>query len=162
MHFLYSEKNLSDLSGQLRRRLILLGIGLLLSLLLLVWLLFQDNHRDRRPELAVMLLLIVSMSGAVFCYDLLIRPVRAYVRHLTSSLHGRVHDITVVFDRVGLNQSVVDGVAFRDLIFLGEPDRHGDRERLFYWDAACPLPEFEKGQEVTLRYYDRFITAYLP
>ena len=83
-----------------------------------------------------------------------------YARHMDSSLHGRVHEASVIFDRVdGEGISLVDGVRFYSLIFLADPDKHGDRERMFYWDAELPLPSFAPGQEVSVTYYDRFITS---
>ena len=54
----------------------------------------------------------------------------------------------------------IDSVTYRDLVFLGDADKHGDRERMFYWDMEKPLPAFEKGRTVRLTYYDRFIIGY--
>ena len=79
---------------------------------------------------------------------------------MDAALHGRTHQVSAVFDRVGADDSLVDGVAFRDLIFLGDPDKHGDRDRMFYWDRELPLPDFRRGQTVRVTYYDRFMTAY--
>lgn len=160
MTFLYSEDLFSRLSAQLRRRRILFWGYCLLCLSILIWLLSLDDHKEHRPDMAVMLLLIFSVSGIVFYLDILVRPLKAYARHLDFSLHGRARETTLVFDRVQPDISVVDGVSFRELIFLGEADKHGDRERMLYWDSSCSLPDFTRGQEMTLRYYDRFITAY--
>ena len=89
-----------------------------------------------------------------------VKPLRSYAKHVDSALHGRSHESTMVFDRVGSEDSVIDGLTFRDLIFLGEADKHGERERMFYWDMEIPLPDFRKGQELRLTYYDRFLTGY--
>ena len=56
--------------------------------------------------------------------------------------------------------SVVDGVACRVLIFLGKPDKHGTKEQQFYWDRELPLPAFNPGDEVTLKYTGRNIIGY--
>ena len=157
---LYTEQNLTDLNRQIKKRIILLCCFLVVALLLVVWLLTVDDHKQNRPALWVTLTVIVAGCVAVFDWDLTIRPLRAYARHLNTALHGgRSHEITVLFDHANEEDSVIDGVLFRDLIFLGEPDKHGDRERMFYWDQELPLPDLQQGQEVTLRYYDRFITA---
>ena len=119
-----------------------------------------DNHKDHRPELPATLILIFSGAIVIFFWDLLLRPLSAYARHVDASLHGRSHEATVVFDHLNEETSVVEGVSYRDMIFQGDPDKHGDRDRLFYWDLEMPLPDFRNGQEVTLQYYDRFITGY--
>ena len=160
MQALYTEQHLSDLKGQIRRRgLALLGL-LLAAVAAIVWLLIIDDHKENRPELAITLVLIISGCALIFLYDLLVHPLRAYEKHIDSALHGRFHESSLVFDRINEESSVVDGVVFQDMIFLGDPDKHGDRERMFYWDRELPLPAFSRGQEVTLRYYDKFITGY--
>ena len=55
---------------------------------------------------------------------------------------------------------MVDGVSYRSLVFLGDPDKHGTRERMFYWDSELPLPDFRPGQAVTIRYTGKMIIAY--
>jgi len=160
MQSLYTEQNLSDLRGQIRRRVfILLGVALFSAGLVLLTLI-MDNRRDHRPEVWTTLAVIFAGASVIFIYDLMIRPLTAYARHMDASLHGRVHEASVIFDRVdGEEISLVDGVRFYSLVFLGDPDKHGDRERMFYWDAELPLPSFAPGQEVSVTYYDRFITS---
>ncbi len=160
MQSLYSEQKWNDIRAQLNRRQAVL-LGIMIALLGgIVWFLATENHKDHRPEIQVTLLVILLCASVIFFYDVFLRPLRAYARHVDSSLHGRAHEVTVVFDHVNEEESLVDGVSYRDLIFLGEADKHGDRERMFYWDSELPLPSFSRGQEVTLRYFDKFITGY--
>ena len=160
MQALYQEKDYTALNAQIRRRqralvlialLVLAAVGLTLAL---------DDHKEHRPELLTTLLVIFGGGAMIFFWDLMIRPLRCYARHMHASLHGRSHEETAVFERFGEEVSLVDGVRFRDLIFLGSPDKHGDRERLYYWDAELPLPDFQPGQSFRLTYYDRFLTGY--
>lgn len=160
MHSLYSEQDLLSLNGQIRRRRIVFLAVFLVLLALIVLAVLQDDGKQNRPELLVSVLVIFTGCFAVFFYDLMLRPLRSYFLHVDRALHGRSHEEGFVFDRINDDVSLVDGVAYRDLIFLGEPDKHGDRERMFYWDSELPLPAFEKGQQVFLHYYDRFITGY--
>ena len=54
---------------------------------------------------------------------------------------------------------MVEGVACSSLIFLGDPDRHGSREMLLYWDQELPMPELKAGDVYTVRYTGRNITG---
>ncbi|MBQ9251856.1 MAG: hypothetical protein IJ188_04385 [Clostridia bacterium] len=160
MHALYTEQDLTALRKQIKNRWFGFLAIFLVAVVVLALLLISDNHKENRPELITTLVLILSGGLLIFYYDLLIRPLRAYERHMDTALHGRSHQVTVLFDHLNEESSLVEGVTYRDLIFLGEADKHGDRERMFYWDMELPLPEFKKGQEITLTYFDRFITAY--
>jgi len=160
MHSLYNEQVLLSLNGQICRRRIVLGAVSLVLLALIVLAVLQDDGKQNRPELLVSVLVIFTGCFAIFFHDLMIRPLRSYFHHVDRALHGRSHEADFIFDRLSEDVSLVEGVAYRDLIFLGEPDKHGDRERMFYWDSELPLPAFEKGQQVSLHYYDRFITGY--
>ncbi len=160
MHSVYAEQDYLNLKQQIRRRMLLFGGIFLLTVVLVAVTLILDDHRRNRPELATTLAVILGGGSMIFVWDLLIHPLTAYARHLDAALHGRSHEAILVFDRFHEEVSLVDGVTYQDLIFLGEPDKHGDRERMFYWDKELPMPEFSPGQEVTLRYFDKFITGW--
>ena len=160
MQLLYSERNLSDIRAQLKRRLLVLGVVSVLFLAAIVYTLILDNHKENRPEVWTTVLVLLWLFSLIFAADLLVRPLYSYAKHLRSSLHGRTHEVVCEFSRAGENESVVDGVLYRDLIFLGEADKHGDRDRMFYWDAELPIPNFVPGSQVRIQYYDRFLTGY--
>ena len=160
MQLLYSERNLSDIRGQIKKRLLALGAVSVLFLAAIVYTLILDNHKDHRPEVWTTVLTLVWLFSLIFGFDLLVRPLYSYAKHLQTSLHGRTHEVVCEFSRAGENESVVDGVVYRDLIFLGEADKHGDRDRLFYWDAELPVPAFAPGSQIRVQYYDRFMTGY--
>ena len=160
MQALYNEEMFASLRGQIKKRRIIAFLVLLVFLAAAVWTLILDDHKESRPILATTLLVIAGGCSFIFLWDLTVHPLNCYARHMDAALHGRTHQISAVFDRVGTDDSLVDGVAFRDLIFLGDPDKHGDRDRMFYWDRELPLPDFRRGQTVRVTYYDRFMTAY--
>ncbi len=157
---LYTEEQLQALKAQIRRRLLLVGLLFLLFLALFIITLILDDHKQNRPELWTTLIVILGGGAMIFCYDLLLRPLLSYRRHMEAALHGRCHETKVVYDHQNSEISVIESVPYQDLIFLGEADKHGDREQMFYWDTEFPSPPFVPGQEVTLRYFDRFIIAY--
>lgn len=160
MEKLYTEEYLAALQGQIRRRRLVLLAIIAVCLVGLVLLLMTDNGKENRPVVPATLALILTGAVIIFFWDMLIRPLTAYARHVDASLHGRFHETTVVFDHLNEETSMVEGVAYRDLIFLGEADKHGDRDRMFYWDQELPLPDFKQGQEISVQYFDRFITGY--
>ena len=152
----------------MKKSLSLLLALLLLALLLIsvvfigafVYTLILDDHKDHRPEALSTVVILLWGFVLIFGWDLFCHPLRCYAKHLQAALHGRVHEVSVEFDRAGADASVVDGVTYRDLIFLGDADKHGDRDRLFYWDAQLQDPPFSKGDQVLVSYYDRFMTGY--
>ncbi len=160
MRNLYSEADYEAIRAQLKKRLLALGGVLAVFLAAVIWTLVLDNHKENRPEVLTTVFAVLGGFVLIFGWDMLIRPLRCYEKHLAGALHGRSHETVMEFSRRNEELSVVEGVTYRDLIFLGEPDKHGDRERLFYWDAQLPDPPFTPGQQVTLSYYDRFISAY--
>ena len=157
---LYTAGDLESARSQLKKRLAVLLLLSAVFLAAFIYTLMIDNHRENRPEALSTVVLLLWGFAMIFGWDLFCRPVRCYIKHLQSALHGRVHEVSVIFDRAGEDLSVVDGVQYRDLVFLGEADKHGDRDRLFYWDAELENPPFRKGDQVLVRYYDRFMTGY--
>ena len=159
MRALYTEADEKAVHAQLNRRKLVLGLVALPLAVVFVISLIRDDGKANRPEWISIVYAILIGAVLIFGWDLFCRPISCYFRHIRSALHDRFREADVVFDSFGENDSVINGVAFRDLHFLGEADKHGDRSRLFYWDKELPLPSLQKGQEVTVRYYDRFITA---
>ena len=160
MRYLYNEEVFSSLKKQISKRLrLLLAVALAVLAAVLASMLL-DDHKDHRPVLLTTLLVIFGGGALIFLWDMMIRPLRNYAKHIDTALHGRSHEAVAVFDRVGAEDSQIDGHTFHDLIFLGEANRHGERERMFYWDRELPLPDFREGQEIRLMYYDRFLIGY--
>ena len=122
MQALYNEEMFASLRGQIKKRRIIAFLVLLVFLAAAVWTLILDDHKESRPILATTLLVIAGGCSFIFLWDLTVHPLNCYARHMDAALHGRTHQISAVFDRVGTDDSLVDGVAFRDLIFLGDPD----------------------------------------
>ena len=80
-----------------------------------------------------------------------------YRRLVRTALSGRSHEKALEFCRLEPDRSVVDGVACSSMIFLGDPDKHGSREMLLYWDRELPVPDLEPGTVYTVKYTGRNI-----
>ena len=154
MQQLYSEFRLIALRAQLKKRGLLLGCVALVFLALLVYSLVV------RVQWLSTVALILFGACLIFGLDIFCLPIIRYARMVDGALHGRNHTDTLEYDHLEPDSSVVDGVVCRSLVFKGEPDKHGTRDQMYYWDQALPLPDFRPGQSVTLRYTGRLIIGY--
>ena len=154
MRDLYSEQDCTRLSAQLKKRyLILAAVLAVLAALFVVSMII-------RVEWLSVVLLILFCSVAVFVIEMFCIPLHKYKKLVVSALTGRTHVETFEYESTEADLSVVDGVACHGLIFLGEPDKHGTRAQRFYWDKEIPLPAFNPGDQVTLKYTGRNIIGY--
>ena len=139
MQPMYSEQSLHEINGKLKRRFTVLGIVLTVLLAVFVW------AMTARVEWAAMTSLSLAGVFAIFFTDLFCLPLVRYRRLIRSALTGRRHMKSLEFARTEPDVFSVDGITCRGLIFLGDPDKHGSREMLLYWDNEIPLPELEPG-----------------
>lgn len=146
MQVLYSDQRYADIHRQLNRRLAVLIAILVVLLGVFVYAMVV------RTEWLAMVSATVAGCFAVFFWDLFCAPLSRYRRLVRSALTARHHDKEMEFVRIEPEPSAVDGVSCRGMIFLGDPDKHGSRETLLYWDQELPLPELEAGRVYTVRY----------
>ena len=155
MQDLYTKESYTAIDTRVKQRFLLLGIacGLLIGTAVFSALV--------KPPIEWLTMVSVLLAGctAIFVIDLLCMPLVRYRRLIRGALTGRSHTKTMEFVRFEPDISVVEGVACRGEIFLGDPDKHGSREQLFYWDAQLPLPSLAEGQEYEVRYCGRNIIA---
>ena len=155
MQEMYSEKDLQQLSAQLKKRYLVLG--LILAVLLAAFVVSMTI----RVECLSIVLFILFFGTAVFIIEMFCMPLHRYKKLITSALTGRTHTETLEYGEAEPDTSVVEGVLCRGLIFLGNPDKHGSREQRFYWDEEIPLPaSFTAGARITLKYTGRNIIGY--
>ena len=154
MHDLYSEKDLQQISDQLKRRYLLMGCALAVVLAGFI------VSMIRRTEWLSVVTLSLFCSVMVFVIEMFTLPLHRYKKLVVSALRGRTHTEALEYEATEADSSVVDGVRCRGLIFLGSPDKHGTREQRFYWDEELPLPSFTRGQQVSLKYTGRNIIGY--
>jgi hypothetical protein len=89
---------------------------------------------------------------SIFFVELFCLPHVRYRRLIRSALSGRRHTRDLVYDHSETEVSTVDGIPCRSLIFLGDPDKHGSREMLLYWDNEFPLPALVPQTVYTVDY----------
>ena len=150
----YSERDVEQIYGQLKKRYTLLGIALAVLLAALIVSVIV------RVEWLSIALFILLVATAVFVIEMFCLPLHRYKKLLVSALTGRTHTEVLEYLKTEDETSVVDGVRCCGLIFLGSPDKHGTREQRFYWDRELPLPAFKPGDQVNLKYTGRNIIGY--
>lgn len=161
MQALYTEQDLQTIKDQLKkRRYVLYAVCAVFAAVIAVSFILRDDRNHISYEWLTVLAAILLSFSVIFIAEFLCRPLRCYARHIDTALHGRSHETAFEFRCIENDESLVDGVRFRDMTFLGEADKHGIRERRFYWDAEKPLPDFAEGENITLTYYDKAITGY--
>ena len=148
---LYSDEQLSAINGKLRKRWLLLAIIAVPMIALFVWSL------TARTQWLTSLSAVLLGFFAIFWIDIFCLPQIRHSRLVSNALTGRSHTETKEFARLEPDSVLADGVPCRALIFLGEPDKHGSREQLFYIDQSLPLPSLTPGQTYTIKYSGRTI-----
>ena len=154
MRDLYSEKDLQQLSAQLKKRY--LALGAVMALFLAAFIVSMIY----RVEWLSIVMFILFFAVAVFVVEMFCLPLHRYKKLIASALTGRTHTETLEYEKTEEDSSVVDGVRCRGMIFLGSPDKHGAREQRFYWDEELPLPAFTPGDQITIKYTGRNIIGY--
>ena len=156
---LYTEESLSGLRKQLRWRWLVLAAVAAVLLGVFTWsLIVRYDHDDQLQWVSMVSILLLGFF-AVFWLDVVCGPLLRYRKMIRGALTGRQHTQTMPLARAEADISAVDGVPCRGLIFLGDPDKHGTRDQLLYWDNEIPLPAFEAGREYTVTYSGRIIVG---
>ena len=151
MRDLYSKADLDGIQAQLRRRFV--GMGAL-SLIFIGVIVFSAI---RRIEWLTVVAVTLWGAAMIFCYDLLCKPLLSYRKLLLAAMNGRTHTDTLEYARREAEESMVDGVRCIGLVFLGEADKHGSREQLFYWDREKELPALSEGEVLEIKYTGKMI-----
>lgn len=152
---LYTEQDYQDIREQLKGRLMALGIpALLLLAAVIVSFVF-------RIKWLTMALSVVLGAGCIFCYGLLLYPVIAYGRHLDEVLHGKVRSTTGAFKEMESQTVTREGVKYYPmLISVGDMEDPED-DRLFYYDANLPRPDWKIGEMLTVTAHDKSLGAWV-
>ncbi len=151
---MYTDQDYQANRLQLKKRLCAVGVPALFMLAAVVWSFFV------RIKLLTIVLTIVLGSGLIFCYGLLLYPVIAYGRHIGSVLYGRTHVTQGVFKRMEDTPVLREGVSFYPLLIsVGDPADDKD-DRLFYYDANLPRPDWHAGDKLTLTAHDKQVGAW--
>ncbi|MBR1584053.1 MAG: hypothetical protein IJ662_00765 [Clostridia bacterium] len=151
---LYTEQDYQDISNQMKKRWIALLIP---AAVLLAAVIVSFVYRMKEVTMA---LTVALGAGFIFCYGLFLAPVIAYRHHLDDVLHGRVRKTTGAFKEMEEESVLRDGVRYYPMMInVGNMGEEED-DRLFYYDANLPRPDWQVGEMLTVTAHDKALGAW--
>lgn len=152
---MYRQEDYASVCAQLRSRLwaVCVPAALLLGFSLVSFFL-------RWPEGVTAALSTAAFFVFIFCFSMYVAPVIAYKKHVAYALSGHNRQTQGVF--VGMEEKPVnrDGLQLYPLtVNVGEGIRD-DGNRLFYYDAQLPRPDWKEGDVLLLTSYDNRVIAW--
>ena len=151
---MYTEKDFSDICEQLKKRWLALGIP---ALALLAAVIVSFVFRIRWLTMALSLAL---GAFCIFSYGMLLSPVIAYRKHLDEVLHGRVRSTTGAFKEMETQAVMRDGVKYYPMMLSVGDMEDPEDDRLFYYDANLPRPDWKTGEMLTVTAHDKSLGAW--
>lgn len=153
---IYTETDYTAIVKQQRKRWLILGIPCVMLLVALIVSLFI--RLEWLTTASTILIGVILIAG----YDLAIKPLHCYEKHLRHCLHGRTRECELPFIRLSENIDVVDGVRCHQLLCEDVDGKGRPYERLFYFDAEKGFPAIQEGSMLHIVHYDLFVAdAYL-
>lgn len=151
---MYTEQDYQAISAQYKSRLsavclpaaALLGLAVFCFVRRIIWLGIAST--------------ILCGAVCIFCMELFVLPVKHYRRHLDNVLHGRVRSTTGAFKEMEEKAVPREGVKYYPMMLsVGNPDNPED-DRLFYYDANLPRPDWKAGEIITVTAHDKAVGAW--
>ncbi len=151
---MYTEQDYSAISAQLKKRVLMLSVPAALLLGAVIW------SFAVRIKWLTMLLTMLTGAYCVFTHGMLVSPVAAYRRHIANALTGRTRKTTGIFKEMESAPVQREGVQYYPMLLtVGDPNNPED-DRLFYYDANLPRPNWTSGQKLTITSHDKFVAAW--
>ena len=152
---MYTEQDYTDICNQLKRRWLALGFP---AAVLFVAVIVSFVFRIKWLTIA---LSVALGAFCIFSYGMLLSPVIAYRRHLDEVLHGKVRSTTGAFKEMESQPVMRDGVKYYPMmISVGDMENPED-DRLFYYDANLPRPDWKTGETLTVTAHDKSMGAWV-
>lgn len=147
----YSEKDYEDICRQINRRWAIVAFPCAVLLVIVIWSLTV------RIEWITSVCTAISGLILIASYDLAIRPLTCYKRHLNHVLHGRTRETTLPFVSISEDVNLVDGVSCRQLTCRDIDGKGRPYDRLFYFDSLKEFPAFQEGEMLHIVHHDLLV-----
>lgn len=152
---MYTVNDLNTVSAQKKKRITLIVIPCLVLLAGIVY-----SLAVRLPWYITGIMTILLGVLLIFCLDMFVKPLARYEKHIEHALNGKTRQITGCLKDFEHNLVEKEKLLFYPLILNVNKMENEEDDRLFYWDAALPRPQWDMGQKLTFTYYDKRITAW--
>ena len=146
---MYREEDYAALTAQLRARLTAL-IAVTVALLAACGISFAL----RWPQAVTVALSVLGFGAFVCGFTMFVLPVKAYRKHVGYALHGHNHDTQGVFVSMERESVIRDGIELFPMTVNVGAGIRDDGDRLFYYDARLPRPDWQPGETLLLTSYD--------
>ncbi len=151
---MYTPQHVKDISAQFNRRLAALGVPVLVFLAAIVFSLIK------RIQWLTILLFIAMCFMILFFWGLCLSPLKKYKKFLLSVLFGKNRTTEGFFKQLSHEVSDRDGVLFFPFyINIGNTQDEED-DRLFYYDANLPLPDWKNGDKLSITSQDKAVVCW--
>lgn len=145
---LYAQQDLTDVQRQRTRRWIAAAVP---CAVLLGVLIYSVTIRLQWLSIAATIAIgVVLIAG----YDLAIKPLSCYIRHVENALHGRTREAVLPFVALSEEVSLVDGVYYHAMTCEDVDGKGRPYDRLFYFDVMKPFPALRPGERVRVIHHD--------
>ena len=152
---LYSESDFQSVTAQLNKRRLMIWIPFALAVVLILVLAIL-----RVNQVIVIALTIVSASLLIFCEGLFVHPISCYHKHIDNVMHGKTHTVKGLFRSMDPDAVIRDGVYYYSVILnVGRTNDEKD-DRLLYFDANLPRPDWKTGEYLIMTAHDKAIGAW--
>ena len=152
---MYTEQDYTEIRSQIRRRSLALGVP---AAVMLAGVIVSFVFRIKWLTMGLSVLL---GAFCIFGYGMLLYPVRAYGRDVDEVLHGRVRSTTGAFKEMEEQAVLREGVRYYPMmISVGDMENPED-DRLFYYDANLPRPDWKVGEMLTVTAHDKALGAWV-
>ena len=151
---LYTENDLTQARLETRKILLQMLVPAVLLMGGVIWSFVV------RIKWLTILLSILTGFWIIFIRQNFWLPRQAYSNHIDSALHAKKKEAEGRYLRTEDTPVERNNVMFYAFYLnIGEKEDPDD-DRLFYWDALKPRPDWQTGDRIRICSYDKFVSSY--
>ena len=151
---MYSQQDVKDISAQFKQRMALIAIPAIILLIGVVWSTIQ------RIQWLTIALFILFCFTLLFSWALFLSPLKKYRAFISGALDGQKRTMEGYFKAFVHEPAERDGITFIPLYINISGTKEEEDDRLFYFDANLPLPDWQPGEKLSITSQDRAVLAW--
>lgn len=156
----YQQSELTEARKELKKRrtLVYIPVGLLIGCAIAAFILCRQARMES-GWLIVSGFVVAAGAVFIFFYDVYIKPVKLYARHIDTMLNGRLRETAGVIKEISPDLCDKDGLrCYTVWLNVGDKGLEED-DRLFYLVSHKPIPNIAVGTKVTVMSNDKMISS---